>query len=393
MKPFVENNLLGHHYYSAEIFTCPEGERIAFLHVKKHRQELLILSHSILKPAEFAEKEKSAIPLSLALTNTQVLQKEVEGTDGNDRKLLHKSFPNINEDEFYYQVTRLKSKSIVCICRKSYIDQLLESWEGKFKIISLSLGLSLVRELLSFELPQRIAANTRVFDIAAEEFLSRDVSLVENYNINGLEVPNTQLLPFCLILQRVLKTSFSSGNITAFNQSRYDDFLQDSFFRAALKYGLASLLIILLFNFLAFTHYFGKTNSLQQANSINRSGLEQLGAVKKRVSQKQQQLSRFTSENTSRSSQLLNELASGLPHTLLLTKIDYQPLQKQIKENENILLEEKAIYISGNATDGQSFTNWVDTIEKMDWVEKAIILSYGKTEESSHVFEIKIELK
>ena len=73
---------------------------------------------------KIAEKWDSKLPFFLIVNTNQVIQKEVSGIDPSDEKLLHKAFPNTNWEEFYFEICRLKTKSIIAITRQSYLDEM-----------------------------------------------------------------------------------------------------------------------------------------------------------------------------------------------------------------------------------------------------------------------------
>lgn len=393
MGTLLGNMIMGHHYLGAEIYSSGSGDKAAYLQVDKKNKELVIANKEIFDLTEFEQREKSAFPLALCITNNQVLQKEVDSIENNDKKLLHKAFPNVNLEEFYYEIIRLKTKSIVSICRRSYIDNLLISLQKKFKIISINLGISPIKQLMSFSLPEEISTNSKTIFVVSEEMQNNNITEIKYHHINGLNIPNTQLLPFCQILQTVFNTHHSTGTIIELNERLNSDFRQGSFFSATIKYGLIAILLVLLANFFAFSHYFGKANSLRETVSLNKAGIDNIARLKNRINEKQKKLSDYNAETHSRSSYILNEIVKGIPSSLLLTSIDYQPLQKKIKEEEIIMLSEKLILVSGHTVSGEAFTAWIEAIGKFEWIEKVIIVSFGKDQENKTAFEIKIELK
>lgn len=393
MANFLEKILFGKQYIGIELFSVNNEDKIAFLQVERKKDELVISKNEIFDKVDSSSVEKSKSPAILLINNIQVLQKETAGIDPNDRKLLHKAFPNLQIDDFYYEIWRRETSSIITICRKNYVDDTIISFNNMFTITAVSLGLSSISNLASFSLPNVVTTNTQTLFLNNEDnFTLSGVTENINYVINGLQVSNTYLLSFSGIL-KLLLPGVTTGSITDLNLVLIENFKQQSFFGKGIKAGLILILSLLVINFLLFTHYFDKAREMNEKVSLNQSGIENIKKIKQRIKEKEQTFKNFTNSSASRSSLLINEFIKILPSSILLSEIAYHPLEKKIKEGEAILSEDGTIIIVGSTLSNEAFSSWIEKAEKMNRVKDVMITSFGKDVDNNTVFSIKISIK
>lgn len=392
MSSFLENILFGKQYIGIEFFSINNEDKIAFLQVERKKNELVISKNEIFNKIDSLSNEKSKSPTVLLINNIQVLQKETSGVDSNDRKLLHKAFPNLQIDDFYYEIWRKETFSIISICRKKYVDDLIITLSNLFTITSISLGISSINNLMSFSLPNIITTNTQSLFLNGEDnFIQNGVHENINYSINGLQVHNTHLLPFSGVLKLILPNT-TTGSINDLNLRLTEDFKQRSFFERGIKVSLMFILSLLVINFFLFTYYFDKAGEMNEKVSLNQTGIENIKKIKKRIKDKEQTLKNFSNTSASKSSLLLNELIQILPSSILLSEVIYHPLEKKIKEDEVILSEDNYVIITGSTLSNEAFTSWIEKAEKLKRVKDIMIISFGKDAENKTVFSIKISI-
>ena len=394
MAAFLENIILGKHYIGVELFSVNGGDRVAWLEAGRKKNELVIAKKEIININELFERQNSKLPLSIVINNAHVLQKETDSTDANDKKLVHKTFPNINLEEFYFEIMRLDGKSVIAICRKSYIHDLVERLGKKYNIMSVSLGILPISQVLNFSMLEVVYTNTQAINLDDSGLpLITPFEGDKIFDINGLAVPNGHLLAFSSILKILLKNKSNTGTINELSITLEEGFKQKAFFAWGSKIGIILILALLLLNFFAFTFFFNKASQLKESVSINRAGIENITKIRNRIKEKEEIVKEFTSQSSSKSSLIINKIVQNIPSSILLTEINYYPLQKKIKAEEPVLFDEKLITITGSTISNEAFTGWIAQIEKLEWINKVTIVSFGKNTENTTVFDIKIDLK
>lgn len=393
MASFVENILFGNQYIGIEIFTRNNEDRFSFLQVEKKKNELAISKEEIFDDITAFEARKAKIPAALIINTAQVLQKEVLGADTNDRKLIHKAFPNIKTEDFYYGIWRKGTVSLIAVCRKNYVDNLVNSLEKNFRIAAISLGVTAISKITNFTTQDAITTNSQLVNIHNDDIIlaHSPITTPAIYEINGLEISNSYLLSFCGILRLLLRDDITTGSINQLEAVKSEAYKQNTFFEKGVKIGLGFILSLLLVNFFLFSYFFDKSSQMDEKVAFYKVEIDQISKLKERIKDKEQKLYNFTN-TTSKSSLLLNELVKDMPSYILLSELSYHPLEKKVKENEPIMSRDSIITVSGNILDNRAFTGWIKEIEKQDWIGNVTITSFGKSEDHITAFSIEITI-
>jgi hypothetical protein len=381
MASVLENILLGNRYIGVEFFSLNNKEKIAFLEVEKKKNELRISKNEIFDSRENLTKVKSKLPVAFIINNEQVLQKEILSKDNSDKKLLNLAFPNLQSDNFYYEIWRCEHTSVVAICRKIYIDELLESLKDVLKISSLNLGVTLLSQLETFEVPAVLTTNTHEISMGNDSIgtIIETVPNVVQYKINGLEVPNTHLLGFSGVLS-ILLSGKTTGSISSLQEKLHEDYKQGAFFDKASKAGM-------------FTYYFDKANATSDTILLSKAEIETTLMIKQRIKDKEHKLESFTNNAASGSSVIINNIIKEMPASLLLDELVYCPLEKKIKGEEAINTLDSLITLKGTTLSNNAFTTWVGSIKRLNAIDKVTISSFTKNEDEKSAFSLKITLK
>jgi Tfp pilus assembly protein PilN len=81
-----------------------------------------------------------------------------------------------------------------------------------------------------------------------------------------------------------------------------------------------------------------------------------------------------------------------LPNTIQLAELTYQPITKRIKKNKPISLLQNELYISGISTDSDAFSDWIQTLENIEWIVNVTVVNYSSQSKSVTEFSLKIQL-
>ncbi|WP_281232425.1 general secretion pathway protein [Flavobacterium gelatinilyticum] len=392
----LHNFLLGKQYIGVEHFTLNNEDKTALLLVEKKKEGLIISKKDrVGYNGKIAEKWDSKLPFFLIINSSQVIQKEVSGIEASDEKLLHKSFPNTNWDDFYYEIWRLKTKSIIAIARKSYVNTIIENYTNqKITAAGISLGVCSIADIVEYTNQNKLYTNHQLISKEEDQILSlNSLETAVSYNINDLEIENRQLLAFSGILRLIVNNTSNTGSIIAYSDELYDNFNQKTFFNKSIKIMVGVLLGILVLNFLFFSHYYKLAQESSETLLVNKSSIEDVSKIKQRIIVKEEKVKDIDGKMTSKSSLIINEIAGKVPSSILLNELVFNPLEKKIKAEEPVLTKDKIITISGTTIANNDFTKWVEEIEKLKWVDKVLITHFGKNEENETTFSVNVTLR
>ncbi|MCL9806914.1 hypothetical protein NAT51_15365 [Flavobacterium amniphilum] len=385
--------MLGKKYTGIELFSSDAQEKIAILDVIQKKDELSIVKEDL---RTFNETTLNCLdnktPHFLTVNTNLVIQKEVGENDPNDTKLLQKHFPNLNFSEFYYQIWRLQTKSIISICRKSHIEEVLTAFrKNNIPVINLSLGNSNMHLIRKYSEVNSITTNIHTVAFTGNEnILTKTVNTVSVlHHLNGLEIRNSQLLSFASILGYLSGTA-NSGELQLKNNELEDSFLQNRLFRKVLTGSVYFLLIILLVNFMVFNSFFKANTELdkqiESANSSNQNTTQ----IKKRIAQKELFIEEYFHNATAKKSGKIATITRMVPATISLTTLHFNPKETKNEDPSALVFEENSISISGTSNNTADFTKWIGKLESLDFIKKVNISKYGKNEENKTLFELKI---
>lgn len=387
----------GNRYCGIEHYSDNGNDILQVCLLKQTKNELDVDSVFQVESIEDATKKlQKNQHVTLVINNHKVLSKTIESEQNDALKIVYMAFPNINLEDFYFEVLSENNIHFISLCRKDYINSIIESYSKRNSfIVDISLGNTIISAVKSFINDDKVHTSNAIVAIEDNHIVKINKNETEHhtYNINGLTIPNDQLLSFSAALQSVLKNSTSKINFEAKKLLLEDDFNNARFFNQFLKFGGIFILILLLANFFFFNYYFDKVNELHQVSEINQSSKTQILKLDEAVSKKQKMVDDLLKSNGSKSSFYSNSIIHGLPNSILLSEFNFQPLSKRIKTGKIIEPDENTISISGTSNDSELFSIWLNEVEQEDWVEKINIIDYGKATSNSSDFKLKLVLK
>ena len=343
---------------------------------------------------DLGEQLKKQQALFLVINTSQVITKSVGRTKAADLAVVNKAFPNLNMEDFYYEVSEVCGSTLVSICRKPYVDEILEKLEAKgFAIIGCSLALHQLRQVEEFLPKDKVhLSNTEIVREEDDLTIHKTDPVKVSYNVNGIKTASLYLLSLSAALMHFFRNTTGFSNLEEQNASFQENFYQKRFFRLFSRALMVLLLIALLINFFVFNHYYQKVEQLKQTSEINTSNKEKLMELNALIARKEKLVEDVLSSSASRSSLYLDEIASEIPETLLFTEIDYQPLKKKIKKDKEILLHLGMIDIYGQSTNSDNFSLWIEHLESLDWVLRVDVEDYGFQAANTSFFKIKVRI-
>lgn len=391
--------LFGSTYYGVEHTTVDSKEKIILVSLSKKKNNLDMVLN---KTMDSFENITNYIPkkgsISLVINNDKVLCKKTPISNDDGSKLIQNAFPNININEFYYDVLRQKNDCFIALCRKQYVDNLIEEYRNKtLYVLNISLGNHVVSNITEYIDLDEVYTSNALVEKNKENInhISKQTNIpTHTYGINGLQVSNMFLLSFAAILEVVLtKTINESSNFRSKYEVLLNAYKQQRFFSQFLKLGLIFVLILLFINFFIFNHYFNKVSELRQTSQVNETTRQQLIVLKEDVDKKEKFINDILKSEASKSSYYSNAIMVSLPNSISITNFNFQPLTKRIKAEKPIEYELGTILLNGASSITSEISSWVSDLEQINWIEKVVITEYSESNKSSTEFSLIISIK
>jgi hypothetical protein len=391
--------LFGNTFYGVEHTVIENKETIIVLSLKKKKNDL---DFGLNKTTVSIENLASFIPkkagVTLVINNDKVLSKKIPFSKDEDSKLIQNAFPNINLNEFYFDVLRQKNSCFIAICRKQYVDTLIEDYRNKnLYVLNVAFGNHVISNISEFIDSEEVVTSNALIvkdQVGIDNINKESNTITQEYDINGLNVSNMFLLSFAAILELVLSKKVNEhSNFESTHAILINDYEQQRFFSQFLKVGLLFVLTILFINFFIFNHYFNKVSDLRQTSQINETSRQQLIVLKNDVDKKEKFINDILKSESSRSSFYANAVMVSLPESISITEFNFQPLTKRVKAEKPIEYELNTILLNGAISIAGDISSWVSELEQLEWVEKVIITEYSESNKSLTEFSLLITIK
>lgn len=332
----------------------------------------------------------------LIINNDNVLTKCIKNQPIEDVKLVYNAFPNINLDDFFYEVILQQKQCFVSICRRTYIETLiLEYRKNNISIINISLGSNIVSSIIEYlDLEYALTSNTKI------SIDNKTITSIENtkatdtlnYDVNGLTVRNDYLISFSGAINSLLSHFQPITNLDVLKQSLRRDYNQSQFYMQFLKFGLVLLLVIVVFNFIAFNHYYSQVDTLQKTFQSNQETKQRMDELSASVNKSQKIIEDILKSSASKSSFYVDAIIQISPNSILLSELNFQPVIKNIKEGVSIEILNHIILVSGESNNSELFSKFINDLEKISWIKKVEVLSYENSINPISNFSIKLTI-
>ena len=332
----------------------------------------------------------------LTINDGQVLSTSVPNR-GEDEDVLSEAYPNLDTQHFYYQIWKTSEQSFIAVCRKSYVDTLLQ----EFSDLGISITSVFLGNLCTGVLPAYTPQNPVQTSTDTILYKSSEITAITpnspkdevSYAIGSLSVSSKSITGLSALLYTLTPEKQISGNTTKLDTELRKEYREKQHFKKILSAGLGSLLFFLLLNFLVFSSVYSSWQTLQEEVRTYTVQNQKISEQQQRVAQKEKMVTSILTTGFSKSSFYTDQLLSRLPESIQLDSYGYQPLERKIQKDKSIRLRSDYIQIKGKSKQKQDFTNWVQSVESLDFVEKTTILSYGRRSSEIPGFELQIQLR
>src|SRR5579863_10018945 len=315
--------------------------------------------------------------------------------------------PNGNPGEFYVQVGRYQNTLAVQIIRKTVVEDVLEKIiQAGFKPLRVGVGVSDLQLLLPyFNLDGKsgeirtnhfiVRTNERkaISDIEPAPFPAREVRPSTEYSIGDQYVYPGGVMAFGSALGLLAGRAFAGpeGNLQTGEDpgvegpeitnehlaAEREVFRFLRYFKAAFRAFLGALFLILLINFLVFSHY-ARINSEQQMTAmVSISAAKQEAERETAVLAKVKWMGINGWDQPSRMSLYADRIAALVPDDAALTTMKINPVSSNFVSGDGVLkFQRDTIEITGTCGDPVELNRFVNNLRNIRYFQDISIRSY-----------------
>lgn len=379
-------------YYGIEVTSFKDGELVFNLAALKAFKGELNLE-SFRDEKNYKVDNKKTINACLVVNTEQVLSRVSTQPSGNVEQNIDQLFPNLEVNQFYYQSHDYQGQKFISISRKSHIDAIVEALEKlSIYVNDICLGNTIVSVLDKFStLKSLTTSNASIYIENGLSVKKQNDLTTETYTIEGIDVPNLHVLSFLGAVHQNLSLFDSENNLSDIVKSSHDEYKQYLIFYYGIRSAVAILLLALMVNFYYFNSYYDYVSN--NPNVENESLKTTFANLKAEVDQQDKLINQILQNQSSSTSQIINDVIKTLPANIELSVIAFQALRKSIKKGKPIELNLGEVIIKGDTRENESFATWNTALENLNWVKNVTITKFDAIENSDkHQFELKIQM-
>lgn len=325
MQGILKKIIIGSTFGSIEISSLNEESLLNILVVRKKKKQFVITNElTVYDISEIKESFNPSTPIVLTINNDQVISKTLED-NFEGLNAINAAFPNLLNNDFYYEVYSNGNTTFVSICRKAYVDSMIIKFQnmGLF-VVDFTLSCLRVSQIAPFIEQKNIFTSNNKISIS-----ERKITAIENfekiedqsYSINGLSIKNKSVNGLASIL-----CFYTNRNLTSYNFKKQTNRLQYDFeqiriFNLSLTRGLGIILVLLLINFLLFNNYSQQIDLLNSELRINEDFGSSLKILSEKVNKKKKIATEIFSNENTYVTFLVNKIGETIPESILLEEL------------------------------------------------------------------------
>ncbi|MCH2224898.1 MAG: hypothetical protein MK066_09030 [Crocinitomicaceae bacterium] len=325
---------------------------------------------------------------ALHVIGNGILSRLIESHEGYKDQLII----NGNVDEFMFSSYDDGKKMAVSFCRRSLIQKVLDAFsENNWHLYELSCGKPLLLTLLDDE---QIAFD---FSMARKENcinrFSRAEQPSEKTSWRNQYWKQEELLALALMRHINIPVAeyFTEGD-TYCEQGKenYSQFSQFKFYGISV---ISAILLSLIVNYFYQNHLNQRVAQLEEDLSIHNENLAMLDRLNQEKQRKEQLVmsAGVTSDNFL--SFYMNEIGKSVPKSIHLSEMIVFPIAGKLKNKRKIEVSQNQIRIEGITRGNVVLDDWIEAMNRFDWVERVELLNYLKDGEDMAEFELIMTLE
>ncbi len=325
--------------------------------------------------------------IHLHVLGSGVLSRKIQSSNAFQQDLIMNGNPN----EFLFTVFDDGNDMAVSFCRKSLIETYLEEIDtNKWHLYGLSCGPIpvcgiLEDESVSTDFSISIKNNRLVSFQRAAEPTAKTLWRGDHWNQKSLIIEG-----ICarLIATEKKWTVYGEDN----GDAKRENIEQFNKFKAL---GLSLVGTIFLALFINYFYQNSLNNDVAQLEldlSVHNENLSMLDRLEQEKRRKEQLISSAGVTSPSFLSFYLDKIGECVPASVTLSEMTVFPVVDKLKDKQKVEVDSRRIWIAGSTKGNEILDDWIEKMDRFDWVKSIELLNYLKSTDEWAEFEIVINL-
>jgi Tfp pilus assembly protein PilN len=338
---------------------------------------------------EIIKKFGKSKAYAIHVNGTGVLTRLVEFLPGYKEQLI----VNGDKDDFYFTSFNDDHQVATSFFRKSLIEDIVTELKvAKVFLVGISCGiipvlnLALDTEKIAFDYTIQIE-NQRITKFSRNE-QPADRSVIQGIFKEKQQAINEGILSSLLAPNENYSSGFTSEENTAALEN-YSQFNRFRFFGIAVVFIVLSALII---NHFYLNHLNNQVADLETELTLNNDNLTLLENLKQEKIRKELLVQSSGVNQDQYLSFFIDRIGETVPKSISLQAMNLFPLKEALKEKRKVEIQPDGIEIIGTTPSSEILDDWMEKMERFQWVESVELLNYLKSENGKAEFKLLISM-
>lgn len=342
-------------------------------------------------------------PVNVVFTGKGILLKKIAG-DETGPGIFNTAFPQARPEEFYFEVFNTEHFAVCAIARKDPIDGYVKLLlDAGFKIINIHLGFSVIDPVLNHLPREYTSLVTHAYTFSVKEHRIESFQHTEDISTGAAgELPfgekyiaGSDMIALSaaieLLADRLDENAIMQQKQVYSERVHFKDYLLFRFLSRTL---LGGLFLILLINFLLFSHFESKNKEVALLEQENRASYAARQEILNDITAKQQFLERSGWKDSYKISFMADRIGSLVPSEIRLTALNFNPPDKQLSVKANTTITRNNIVVIEGLSDNPVFINqFINNLKIIPSVKNVSILNFNYDQQKgSGAFVIELSI-
>lgn len=350
----------------------------------KQENAVLLAQHSFESIEELVKKFGTSTAYWVHILGSGVLTRVVDRTSGFKEDLII----NGEKDNFLFNSFTDGESSAVSFVRNQAIEQELTLLDKlKAHVLNISIGPIPIFQSLDdtesyfgeFVLKKQ---NGKIISCLRNEQIG-------NRTFRGMSVNDQQLIAYSLGELNKQKTDeFDFGLSDDQVRSRLEEFQQHKRFNTLGVTGVLIVLLIAIGNYFYINSLNSNVAQLEADLALSNDNLSLLDRLDQEKKRKEQLIENSGFLGNNYISFYLDKIGQSVPATIHLKTMYVFPLSEKLKEKRKVVVDTKRVEIEGVTANSVVLDDWIEKMNRFDWVESVEVLNYTKVTEQQAQFKL-----
>jgi len=340
--------------------------------------------------------------VALTLTGKGVLVKKITEDNAGGSLQLNNLFPNLKAEDFYVQHFVSGSNIFISIIRRELVDDiLLKLQKHGVEILLVSVGpfsASHILRQLNFYGGEAVFDGHQISSNKEHEW--EEYKYVKGAQTGfplkiGIEVVSEQLvLAYAAAFQLALYPRLDAVSLPVDRiEEQLVDFEQKQKFNFRGAVILSAFFLLLLVNFIAFTHFNSLNESLLSQVNHSASSVESMQKTENEIKVKENLIKELGWAKGINYAWICDQLGQSVPAGLKLKQLAVNPVNgTETNRQRREVFDTGKLMISGDAGEISEVNDWILRLKSVSWIKQVNLESFSPSaddEKQSFIISIK----